>query len=199
MFKQNILNAEVTIKGVRPMLINHFNFEILSPEKKEKTGVAGNDPMEWKRSVLKTMDNQLYLEPQCVFACLRDGGKLIREGRGSIQGKLVATLQVLGDKILLTNRYLPENFTNTTADDPVYLDCRAVKNPSTKGRNLRYRVAANTGWLITFNIIWDVTIVSRTQMQSLIIDAGKFVGIGDGRNIGFGKFDLVNINMVEYA
>jgi len=194
----NILTATITVKGVRPLLWNHFGPDALPLEKREKTGVAGHDPEEWKKTVLKTKDNQLYIDQSYIFACIRDGSKYTKKGRGSIQTAVSATLQVLTDRVLV-DRYIPENITDliNEADEPVYLDVRSVRNPSTKGRNVRYRVAASSGWKATFEIFWDKTIVSRSEMQASIIDAGKLSGIGDGRNIGFGRFIVEGIEIVE--
>lgn len=42
----NILNATVSIKGIRPLLWHAFGPDAIPLEKREKTGVAGNDPEE---------------------------------------------------------------------------------------------------------------------------------------------------------
>jgi hypothetical protein len=63
-----------------------------------------------------------------------------------------------------------------------------VRNPSTKARNVRYRIAAAPGWSLGFTIQWDRTIVSRSEIESVCTDAGALVGLGDGRSIGFGRF-----------
>lgn len=194
----NILTAKVTIRGARPLLWHHFGPDALPLEKQEKTGVAGNDPEEWRRTVLVTKEGQLYLEPSYIFACIRDGAKYTKRGRGSIQPMVSATLQVTDNRILI-DRYLPDNIAQliNQTEEPVYLDVRSVKNPSTKGRNVRYRVATSPGWKATFSLIWDKTIVSRGEMQAAIIDAGRFSGLGDGRVIGFGRFEIENIEIVE--
>lgn len=49
-----LLKATATIVGKRPILFHSFSVDSISLEKKERTGVAGNDPEEWKRSVLMT-------------------------------------------------------------------------------------------------------------------------------------------------
>lgn len=194
----NVLSATVTIRGIRPLLWHHFGPDALPLEKQEKSGVAGNDPTEWKKTVMVTKDKQLFIDPSYIFACIRDGAKYTKKGKGSIQSSVSATLQVSTDRVLI-DRYLPENIDEliNEADEPVYLDVRSVKNPSTKGRNVRYRVAAKLGWQTTFDIFWDKTIVSRNEMQSAIIDAGRLSGIGDGRGIGFGRFELENIIISE--
>jgi hypothetical protein len=170
------------------MLWHRFGPDTLSLEKQEKTGVAGNNPEEWKASVLKTDENQLYIEPSYIFGCIRDGAKYTKKGRSSLQPLVAATLQVLDDKILI-DRFLPENLT-TDQNEPVYLDIRGVKNPVTRARNIRYRVCSSPGWNALFRIAWDKTIISRVEMETIIIDAGMYSGLGDARNIGFGRFKL---------
>jgi hypothetical protein len=192
----NIANADIKIQGTRPLLWHHFGPDALPLEKKERVGVAGNNPEEWKKTVLVTDNGQLYLDPSYVFACIRDGARHTKKGRGSIQSAVTATLQVL-DNMILVDRFLPENINElqNKTEEPVYLDVRSVKNPSTRARNIRYRVAASPGWQAKFSIMWDITIVSRSEMQAAVIDAGRFSGLGDGRNIGFGRFVVVSFEI----
>lgn len=194
----NILIARVFIKGIRPLLWNHFGPDALPLEKQEKTGIAGNNPDEWRKTVTITKEKQLYVDSSYIFATIREGAKYTKRGRGSIQSMVSATLQVLTDKILI-DRYLPDNISEliNETDQPVYLDVRSVRNPSTKARNVRYRVAASPGWKANFEIMWDKTIVSRNEMQAAIIDAGRFSGIGDGRAIGFGRFTVEAMEIKE--
>jgi hypothetical protein len=194
----NILQAKVTVKGVRPLLWHHFGPDALPLEKQERTGVAGNDPEEWRKTLLVTKAGQLYVDPSYIFACLRDGAKYTKKGKGSIQSMVSATLQVTTDKVLV-DRWLPENIAElqNETEEPVYMDVRSVKNPSTKARNVRYRVAASPGWKATFEIIWDKTIVSRNEILSVLNDAGKLCGLGDGRNIGFGRFVVEDAEITE--
>jgi hypothetical protein len=204
----NIVRARVTIKGVRPLLQHHFGPDALPLEKQERDGVAGNSPSEWRKTALVTKEGQLYLEPSYVFATIRDAAKHTKKGKGSIQSAVAATLQVVDDRILL-DRYMPD-FPNghafdiataapppTDRDAPVYLDIQGVRNPSTKSRNIRYRLAASAGWETSFTILWDKTIVDRNQMRAVLNDAGTLVGIADGRSIGFGRFEVASFSEIE--
>lgn len=119
-----------------------------------------------------------------------------------------ATLQVVDDRILL-DRFFPgwpceEVFDVKKVDPPeedpeapVYLDIRGVRNPSTKGRNVRYRIACSKGWRTTFCIAFDKTVISRAEMESVVINAGKLSGLGNGRSIGFGRFDVEAFEIIE--
>lgn len=204
----NIVRAKVTIKGVRPLLQHHFGPDALPLEKQEKDGVAGNSPNEWRKTALVTKEGQLYLKPAYAFATIRDAAKHTKKGKGSIQAAVAATLQVVDDRILL-DRFFP-GFPNghafdinaaepppTDSDLPVYLDVQGVRNPSTKSRNIRYRLAASAGWSCSFTILWDKTVVDRNQMRAVLNDAGTLVGIADGRSVGFGRFEVASFEEVE--
>jgi hypothetical protein len=190
----NILQARVRVQGLRPILFHRFGPDALPLEKQERTGVAGNDPLEWKRTVSMTTSRQLYLDGSNIFGMCRDGAKYTKKGKGSIQTSLCATLQIMDDVILL-DRFVPEEPITTDPTEPVYMDIRSVRNPTTKARNVRYRIAASSGWSTTFNLLWDKTIVSRGEMQSVMNDAGQLIGLGDARSIGFGRFRVLSFDV----
>lgn len=204
----NIVTATVTIKGTRPLFQNRFGPDSMPLEKQERTGVAGNDPIEWRRTAMVTRDGQLYVEPTYIFATIREGGKYTKQGRGSLMSSISATLQVIDDRILI-DRWLPGypnghacDITTTPEpshdpDESVYIDIRGVRNPATKARNVRYRLVASTGWSCLFRIMWDKTIISRAQMEAAIIDAGRLVGLANARAIGMGRFELVSFDVSE--
>lgn len=204
----NLVKAKVSIKGVRPFFQHHFGPEALPLEKQEKTGVAGNDPEEWRRTAMVNKDGQLYFEGTYIFGAVREGAKYTKKGRASLQKPMQATLQVLDDRIYL-DRHFPgfpngHKFDIGSIDEPprdsdelVYLDVRGVVNPSTRGRNVRYRLAASAGWKAIFSIMWDKTIISRNEMEAILIDTGHLVGIGNGRAIGMGRFEIEDFDIVD--
>lgn len=191
-----LMYANVTVEGTKDLFFHIFTTETLSLERRERTGVAGNDPEEWKRTYTADENGQLYVNPSYVFGCMREAAKHTKSGRGSIQSKLSATLQVLSNRIVF-DRYMPEEITQDD-NEPVYLDVRSVRNPSTKGRNVRYRVALSPGWQTSFEIIWDNTLVATHQIEAVLHDAGMLVGLADGRSIGYGRFEVKEFNSMLY-
>lgn len=188
----NLVRVKITIRGDRPLLQHHFTPEALSGERKEKNGPAGNDPTEWQRTCLVTEDGQLYVPGDYLFSCIVDGARHVKSGRGSIQPKVAATLQV-EDTVILLNRYMPkkgEPKLNAYAD-PVYIDQRGVRNPTTKGRNIRYRLSCSPGWECSFTIVFDKTVVDRNNMKTALHEAGTLCGLADGRSRGNGRFTIV--------
>lgn len=186
----NMARVRITVRGTRALLQHRFGPEAIPLEKAEKTGVAGNDPTEWKRTCMVTPEGQLYILPSYVFGCFRNGARNTKKGRGSIQPQVASTLQV-EDDIVLLNRWMPEGDPPTIPTAPVFIDVCGVRNPQTKGRNVRYRLAASKGWECTFTIAWDRTVVSREQMRAVVNDASKLAGFGDGISIGYGRFDVI--------
>jgi hypothetical protein len=193
----NMMIARLGIVGTRPLLFNSFGPDAIPLKKGERSGVAGNDPEEWRRRRCWNEDRQLCLPSAAVFACLRDGARFTRKGRGSLQPLIVATLQV-SEEVITLDRFLPESDIPTDPAASVYIDVRGVRMKATGAWNVRYRVATSKGWRANFQITWDKTILSRGEMQAICIDAGKLVGIGDGRKLGFGRFD-VDVFGVENA
>lgn len=191
----NIIKARVQICGKRPLLQHQFGPEALPLEKAERTGVAGNDPEEWRRTCMVTAEGQLYVRGAYVFSMVRDASKHTRKGKGSIQSLVAATLQVEEERVLL-DRWVPEAPT-TDSTAPVYIDVCGVRNPTTKARNVRYRLAARAGWSAEFTLAWDKTIVARDQMRAVLNDAGALVGLADGRSVGYGRFDVVSFEIIN--
>lgn len=188
--------ATVSIRGVSPLIWHAFNVNAISTERKEKTGVAGNNPEEWRDTVLCDKDGRLFITKNYIFGCLRAAAQHTKVGKGNLKSKVGATLQVLGSNdIYVSNRKLPKPLQDLKSDElstspksEVYLDICSVVNPSTKGRNIRYRVASSPGWILEFQIGWDTTIVGEKHMESVLKDAGTLIGLADGRSIGNGRF-----------
>ncbi len=197
----NVVRAVARISGTRPLFQHKFGPDALPLEKKEKTGVAGHDPEEWRRTCMINKEGQLFVLPTYVFGCIREAAKFHKIGRKNASTFIQATLQVEEGRVLV-DQFFPgfpngSKFDSATADvpsededEPVYLDIRGVRNPSTRARNVRYRIAASAGWETEFTLLWDKTIVSTNMMESILIDAGKLIGIGNGRAIGMGRFDV---------
>lgn len=191
----NILTAEVKIVGSKRLVWHAFGPWSMNGEKKERSGSAGNDPEEWRKSYLATKDGQLYVKPTYIFGCLRNGARYTKRGRGSLQTYVAATLNI-DDDIILIDRFMPQE-PQMDESQEVYIDVTGVRNPVTKSRNIRYRIATHKGWHATFHISWDKTVISRAEMEAVVIDSGKLCGLGDGRGVGDGRFELESFTVSE--
>lgn len=207
-----IRTVKVTIEGTRPLFFNRFGREAIpvAPTAVERTGVAGNDPEEWRGRVLADKEGHLYVRPDYIFGAIRDGARAggHKVNRKSAMYAVSATLQVL-DSIVYLDRWFP-GFPNGHGFDakkaevpdedptlPVYLDVRSAVNPATKKRNVRYRVALSPGWTASFTIRWEGSVVQPGTMRAIVDDAGTLSGLADGRNIGMGRFIVTDWQEVE--
>jgi hypothetical protein len=184
----------VKVCGKRPLLINAFKIEAITSLTKVKTGSAGNDPEEWKRSVLE-INNQLYLPGAYWRACLKGAAAYTKVGRGTLKKSFVSCCDILDERTLL-DRFLPKGWQTMSWEEmerdsskPVYLDIRGTANPNTKGKNVRYRIACCPGWKTQFSLEFDDNVISHSQIKKIIEDSGR-IGIADGREIGCGRFDI---------
>lgn len=196
-----MLLAKVKIIGTKPLIFHKFNIECISNLSKVKSGSAGNDPEEWRNGFFSD-ENRLYLPGTYFVSCFRNGSVHTKVGRGTIQKSWMSAVQVEDEKIYL-NRCMPDKWQDmSTADfpkdssSPVYLDVRMVSNPNTKGRNVRYRIALSPGWKCELNLMIDDTIVSKEIVKKVIDDTGKLQGIADSRTLGYGRF---NVEEIEFS
>lgn len=188
------LSSRIKIRGTRPLLYNNMRLDAISPVRTERSGVPGNNPDEWKTTFLATSNGQLYLKPDYLFSSIRAGAKHTRKGLGTLEPMVSATLQIVDDIILL-NRQIP---IDDIDDDPmkaVYIDVRPVTR--NKVKNIRYRLAVGQGWEAEFQIAWESTLISREQMISICNDAGLFAGVGDGRKLGYGRYEICSFIIEE--
>lgn len=198
--KNNIVRVRVTVRGTRPLLQHQFTSDSIALEKEEKDGVAGNSPGEWKKSCMVTKDGQLFFRGDYIFSMLRNAGKHTKKGRGSLMSIIPCTLQI-EENIILLDRFIPQEGDpkHNDYDSPVYIDVRPVRNPKTKGRNIRYRLAASPGWTCSWTMLWDKTVVSRNEMRAVTHDAGVYCGLADGVGVGMGRFEVVSYEELSGA
>ena len=195
--KMTKVKANIEIEGCKPFLWHTFPLDALSTTKKRE-GTTGDNKSEWTETVLMDNDRRLYIYNSYLLSSIADGGKEIKQGRGNISKKVSSTLDIEEYRLFLTDLTVPSEDDLTRNDtDIVYLDVRAVVNPMTKGRNLRYRIAARPGWKLKFIVGWDDRILSKDQIKSCIENAGDLQGIGDGRGLGFGRFKLLKFEMIK--
>lgn len=183
-----IYTAEVKIIGTRPMLFNCFSPDSIPLHRKEKVGVAGNNPEEWRNTYKTTEDGYLYVDGSYIHRCLINAAKYTKRG---LQSTLAATLETVSDTLILNNRRISndkEIKTDPRAD--IYIDVRGVKMAKTTSRHIRYRLATASGWETTFTILWETTLINEKLMENICHDAGLFVGLGDNRVNGFGRFKV---------
>jgi hypothetical protein len=162
--------VQCTIKGISALLMHAYPMQpIEAIEKKSPEEQA-------EYSAYRDPDtNYLYIpglaiQRSFVASATYSKGK----GRGSLQ-KPVAACVIVN----------PERCDLGVKD--YVLDSRPVVIAATKGRIVRHRPRLND-WKVTFEIEYDDTLITETQLRRIVDDAGSRVGLLDFRPERKGPF-----------
>lgn len=170
-----------TIKGTSALLMHKF--PLVPPEAIEKKSPEDQAEYAAYRVPVSTGERgDLYIPGFAVQRCLVAAATYSKgRGRATLQKPVAACVMVTPEYCLLGTR----DYT---------VDARAVVNPSTRGRIVRYRPRLDD-WSIEFQMEYDDTLLNATQLHTVVNDAGKRVGLLDFRpeNKGpFGRFIVVS-------
>jgi hypothetical protein len=172
-----IKTLHVKISGLSPLLMNRFPLEPVA-------GMAKMTAEEQAEIAAYRMENgELFIPGVNVQRALISGAKYSKgKGRSSLATVAAACL-------LITKEQLPLGCRKYVVDS------RAVVVPATKGRIVRHRPRLDE-WSLSFELEYDSDLMSRDQVEMIVRDTGRRVGLGDFRpeNKGmFGRFDLIEI------
>jgi hypothetical protein len=188
---------EIKIKSICAM-IHHGSQSVGMQEKSMKKqggdALTGN-PDEWKQTIYYKDRVGVYLPAICFEACVKNAAKQFKIGRATAM-KYVDSGLFCSDEYL---SFLVNGKPIMSLDDTrITIDKRTVKNPTTKGRNVRYRAKFDE-WESTFRIIVSADdYLSEKLLQEIITYGGSYVGVGDYRP-KFGRFQLLSLKEVTNA
>jgi len=187
---------KIKIKSGSPML--HHGSQSVGMEKIKAKTKGGNallgDQNEWKKTIYFDEKMGVYL-PSTVFeACMIYAGKQFK-----VTGRKTAT-EYIKSGVYCMEEFLPflvnGSPIKTLDDERIIVDKRTVKNPSTKGRNMRYR-AKFDNWSSEFVLmVTSDDYITLELLEDIIKYAGMYVGVGDYRP-RFGRFTLESIKEVS--
>ena len=164
-----------------------------SMKKQGGDALTGN-PDEWKQTIYFKEDFGVFLPSSCFEASVKNAAKQFK-----ISGKATAT-KFVDSGLFCVDICLPffvdGKPIKTLDDSRIIIDKRTVKNPSTKGRNVRYRAKFDE-WESTFRIVVTADdYLTDKLITDIITYAGLYVGVGDFRP-KFGRFQLVSLKEVK--
>jgi hypothetical protein len=174
-----IKTASVTISGISPLLMHSYPLTpieaIEKKTKEEQAEFASYRVPETK---------ELYVPGVAMQRALVAGAAYSKgKGRASLAKPAAACL-------LIAQQYLGLGVSE------FIIDARPVVIPATKGRVVRYRPRLDT-WSISFELSYDDTLMTATQVRQIVDDTGKHVGILDFRpekKGPFGRFVVTSWN-----
>jgi hypothetical protein len=185
---------EMELESISPML--HHGSQSVGMEKavmKKKGGDAlTGDPEEWKKTIYYDESVGVYLPaPNVEAALIKSASQFKVTGRKTAMDFFKSGVFVMDDMLpFLVNGKIIKDLAD------VEIDKRSVKNPSTKGRNMRYR-ALFRQWSSKFRImISSDDFITMDLLKQVTEYAGMYVGLGDYRP-RFGRFRLKSLKEVN--
>lgn len=169
---------EVTIEGVCPMLMNRFQMKTAE----EESGAARRDEQrtpedEAEKGLYKTKDGKVFVPSTWIEAALRDAAKEYKKGKSNWKTTILSSVFVDPDEI-------PMGKTSWDEID---------RRPAVIQRNriVKSRPKFNTGWKISFKILFEDSRIKPDVIQTILTEAGSSKGIGDYRP-KFGRFKVTS-------
>ena len=166
---------QVKIEGIHAMLMHKYPMAPID-------GLDKKPPIEQAEIALyQHPDGTIYVPSINVQRCLTKAGIYSKgKGRSTLTKTVAATVFITPDALTLK----PQTWE---------LDSRRVVIPATKGGIIRHRPRFDK-WGLEFEIEYDETLLTETQMRRIVDDGGSKAGIGDFRpdkNGPFGRFMVV--------
>jgi len=173
----SVKKVQCTIKGISPLLMHAYlmqpveAIEKKSPEEQAEYS-AYRDPNS----------NYLYIPGLAVQRAFVSSATYSKgKGRGSLQKQVAAC-------VVVNPEYCDLGVTD------YIIDSRPVVIAATKGRIVRHRPRLNE-WKTKFEIEYDDTLLTETQLRRIVDDAGSRVGLLDfrpERKGPFGRFMVID-------
>jgi len=149
-------------------------------DKRNKTDEdkAEIDSLSWRGS-LYVEDDKIVYPAFNVWRSIQEAAKLTKHGRH------------IERALTFDSRTVPFNYTGPDDIDVMYKDSRYVWRAMVRvGQSKVARVRPRFDeWFITLTGELDVTELNFDEFREIVERAGRVVGLGDARRLGYGRFD----------
>lgn len=152
-------------------------------EKIRDTGKEFDPKEEAEKGLYRDEKGKIYFPSRWIKGCLENAAKGVKKGRVDLKSKVIQAVSIYPTMIYPTKL------------SDYKIDQQYVR---LMGRNLILRSRPRFDeWEIEFEINFDEEIISANDIRKLLERGGKFIGIGDGRKIGYGRFKVEKFEVVE--
>ncbi|MDI6602727.1 MAG: hypothetical protein QME57_01225 [Patescibacteria group bacterium] len=165
---------KVKLVNIGPLLMHALPQE--SESKIRDTGKEFNPEEEAEKGLYKDKNGKIYFPSKWIKGCLEGASKGVKKGMVNLRSKVLQAVSIYPPQIY------PIKLSNYE------IDKQYVR---LQGRNLILRSRPRFDeWEIDFEINFDEEIINKEDIMKLLTRAGKFIGIRDGRKLGYGRFTI---------
>jgi hypothetical protein len=152
-------------------------------EKIHDTGKEFDPKEEAEKGLYRDKEGKIYFPSKWIKGCIESSAKGVKKGLVNLRSKVIQAVSIYPPRIY------PEKLSNYEIDQQYV---------RLQGRNLILRSRPRFDeWEIEFEINFDEEIISSADIQKLLERGRKFIGIGDGRKIGYGRFKMEEFEVKE--
>lgn len=187
------MRATYKLTGTRDLIMHNGRLaDPLDPHTKalaEVTAIRGKTEADHREVARRELIGGLYIDDdgpyipgQNIETLIRDGAKFRKLGKAMTQGVMLEEFDVPLD-------YVGPRTAEEIAKDPDMTLRESVKVGTSRVMRTRPRFSR---WSLTFNVEYDEDRVDVADIDRALIDAGKYIGLGDWRP-RYGRFEMERI------
>lgn len=180
-----MMHSPKTVNPLHPLSLELKKYT--SKRKKTEEDLQRISELEWEAGLYYDEENGLHIPTECLQKTLENGAKLFKAGRD-----IQRYCQFVGVCAPL-DIGVPFNL-NKMRHDAKYHDVRCVAVQ--RNRVIRTRPRFDV-WKCEFDIIYDNEHIDVETIARAFENAGSYVGLCEGRCLGYGRFCTL-INEVEF-
>lgn len=172
---------KVKLKSDGPLLMHALPKE--AQKEIRDTGKEFDPQEEAEKGLYKDKNGKIYFPSKWIKGCLESAAKGVRKGLVNLRSKVIQAVSI----------YPPMIYPTKLSDYEI--DQQYVR---LQGRNLILRSRPKFDeWEIDFEVHHDEEIIGASDVKKLLERGGRFIGIGDGRKIGYGRFKVEKFESEE--
>jgi hypothetical protein len=185
------MQAQIALKGTSPLLMHNTRLadpddefaraikEITDKRKMTDDDRRAKERLEWFGGLYPSDGKGLVIPAANIRKCLIEAGTIFRLGKQV--GRAVVFAEVDAPLVYAGSTDLDELYA-----DPAHRFRVSVKVGTSRVPRMRPRFPA---WAVTTAALLLTDVLNLSDLERITRLAGLSIGLGDGRNIGFGRFE----------
>lgn len=143
--------------------------------------------LEWEAGLYHDPELGPYVPSANVLTCLQKAGGLTRQG-----SQVARAVGILLDKLPLAYKGPRGNNGKGTQEiyDANLKDIRAVKNSGQSAGSVMRCRPMFPSWELSVPVFLEESLLDKRDLLTIAEKAGKMIGLGDGRKINMGRFEV---------
>ena len=177
--KTLMMHSPKTVNPLHPLAIELKKYT--SKRKKTEEDLAKIADLEWEAGLYYDEANGLHIPLECIRATLKAGAQFNKKGKD-----IGRYCQFIGTDTPLD---IGEKFDlEKMRQNPYFRDVRPVN--VMRAKVIRCRPRFNN-WRCAFDMLVDEDHIDLVTIEQALKNAGDYVGLCEGRDLGYGRFDSV--------